>query len=108
MADTDSGGVASERDAAVGQDQGTGASDAGIVGDTGSDVIGGGEVAGSGESGGRDAAQDPDLEPIRGGDVSQTPAAQGGTRGAGTGADVGTGGEVGTTQPGSTAAGDQT
>jgi hypothetical protein len=45
------------------------------------------------------AAAHPDLAPIRGGDVSDTPAARPGTRGEGTGADTGTGAEVGVTRP---------
>jgi hypothetical protein len=46
------------------------------------------------------AATHPELEPIQGGDVSDTPAAQPGSHGEVTGADTGTGAEVGITRPG--------
>jgi hypothetical protein len=46
------------------------------------------------------AATHPELEPIQGGDVSDSPAAQPGTHGEGTGADTGTGAEIGITRPG--------
>ena len=109
-ADTDSGNAASqeERDAAAAREEReVGAAGRGIFGDTGAEVIGGTESGGAEESAGRDVTADPDLDPISGGDVSETPAAHG-TRGTGTGADMGTGGEVGTTLPGSVAASDQT
>ncbi len=47
------------------------------------------------------AATHPDLVPIQGGDVSDAPAAQPGTRGEGTGADTGTGAELGVRRTGS-------
>ncbi len=82
---------------------GTGAgADAAVIGETGAEVIGGdpeAERAGQATSG-RDVRDDPDLDPVSGGDVSDTPAAQDGMRGAGTGADAGTGGEIGITRPG--------
>lgn len=74
------------------------APDTGLIGETGSDVISGDIADPSGDSG-RDIDADPDVAPIQGGDISETPAAHSGTRGSGTGADLGTGGEVGTTRP---------
>jgi hypothetical protein len=77
--------------------------DPGIVGETGAQVISGaGAVDDDLERSANhpDPARDPDLAPVSGGDVSDTPAAQSGTRGAGTGADMGTGGEMGITRPG--------
>ena len=89
MADTNSG---------VGPED-TGTAQTGIIGETGADVISGDITDPSGEMG-RDIDADPDVAPIQGGDISETPAAQSGTRGSGTGADAGTGGEIGTTHPG--------
>lgn len=103
MADTCPG--AQERNTAAATSGGD-AADSGVVGDTGAGVIGGAEIVDEDAAGGRDVRQDPDLEPIHDGDVSETPAAQGQTRGAGTGADLGTGGEVGTTHPGAVASDD--
>ncbi|MES2459480.1 MAG: hypothetical protein V4671_02775 [Armatimonadota bacterium] len=73
------------------------------------DVIGGSDILGviadndikdDSEDVASVAATHPGLAPIQGGDVSDAPAAQPGTRGEGTGADTGTGAELGTTRPG--------
>ena len=102
MATTNSDSAVSPEDggAQVSQNQTAGVAQTGVLGETGSDVISGVELRGDDESSGRDPATDPDVNPIQGGDISETPAAQSGTRGGGTGADMGTGGEVGTTRPG--------
>ncbi len=81
--------------AAAGNDD-RNAVDNGIIGETGGDVISG-DITDPGSSGDEEVPDDPDVAPIQGGDVSETPAAHSGTRGGGTGADMGTGGEVGTT-----------
>ncbi len=81
----------------VGNSADAAAPDTGLIGETGSDVISG-DIADPSESHGRDIDADPDVAPIQGGDVSETPAAHSGTRGAGTGAGMGTGGEMGTTR----------
>ena len=81
---------------------GSAGADTAVIGEPGAEVIGGDpetEIAGQ-ATGGRDVRDDPDLDPVAGGDVSDTPAAQDGMRGAGTGADAGTGGEIGITRPG--------
>ena len=94
MTDADS---LDERDAAgTGGNTGDNAENA-VIGETGSDVISG-DINDPSDSLGRDIDADPDVSPIQGGDISETPAAHSGTRCGGTGADLGTGGEVGVTR----------